>query len=302
MALLVAAVLVAGAAPAAHASQDPNPPWPDVLPPLPVSDTTQPGPVPHCRRISMRCIDGNIRRMRRAVDRYGCDHRAVFAMTYMTLSQALRDTMVRDPHFFHDARYLIVEDTVFANYYFYWLHALDRGRPIAPAWQIAFSNAAAGDDNAAQDMLLGINAHIQRDMPFVIASVGLVAPDGSSRKPDHNRVNVVLNAAYQTVIDAVRNRFDPILAWTNTNGSPADDVLGLEMVKGWREGVWRNAERLVNAKTAGDRQQVVDSIEANAANWANLIATGQVPGYRAQRDAYCATHLHGGTSPGAPVH
>jgi hypothetical protein len=33
---------------------------------------------------------------------------------------------------------------------------------------------------------------------------------------------------------------------------------------------------------------VIDSIETNAATWARLIAAGEVPGYRAQRDAYCA--------------
>jgi hypothetical protein len=54
--------------------------------------------------------------------------------------------------------------------------------------------------------------------------------------------------------------------------------------------VWRNAERLLDAKTAAERRQVTQSIEANAATWARLIAAGGnggPPGYRAQRDAYC---------------
>jgi hypothetical protein len=52
--------------------------------------------------------------------------------------------------------------------------------------------------------------------------------------------------------------------------------------------VWRNAERLLAAKTAAERRQVSDSIEQNAAAWASSIAAPQVPpGYRAQRDAYC---------------
>jgi hypothetical protein len=62
------------------------------------------------------------------------------------------------------------------------------------------------------------------------------------------------------------------------------------MVKGWREGVWRNAERLLDAKTKAERLQVTESIETNAATWAKLIAAegnGGPPGYRAQRDAYC---------------
>jgi hypothetical protein len=75
---------------------------------------------------------------------------------------------------------------------------------------------------------------------------------------------------------------------SNASWNPVDDIGGLEMVKGWREGVWRNAERLLAARTALARRRVTDSIETNAATWARLIAAGEVPGYRARRDAYCA--------------
>jgi hypothetical protein len=61
----------------------------------------------------------------------------------------------------------------------------------------------------------------------------------------------------------------------------------MEGVKGWREGAWRNAERLMNAKTPDERRQVEQSIETNATLWANFIRSGDRPGYRAERDAYC---------------
>jgi hypothetical protein len=62
------------------------------------------------------------------------------------------------------------------------------------------------------------------------------------------------------------------------------------MVKGWREGVWRNAERLINASSPQERAEIESSIELNAASWARGMAALQVPGYRAQRDAYCVAH------------
>jgi hypothetical protein len=52
--------------------------------------------------------------------------------------------------------------------------------------------------------------------------------------------------------------------------------------------VWRNAERLINAHSPGERAQVGDSIEQQAAMWAQGMAAYQQPGYRATRDAYCA--------------
>lgn len=295
-ALVLAAAAVFVFAIPATASQDPNPPWPNLLPPLPISDKTQPGPVPHCRRATMRCVDGNIARMQQAVDRFGCDHRGVFATTYLVLTEQLRGTMRADPHFFHDPRWLIYEDTTFANYYFNALDDYARGRPVPGAWKVAFDNARRGDDNAAQDMLLGINAHVQRDMPFVVASVGLRTPSGATRKPDHDVFNRVLNAAYEPVVDAIARRYDPIVSVTNARWDPLDDVLGMETVKAWRENVWRNAERLVLAKTPAQRAVVVAGIESNATAWAHMIADVKIPGYRRYRDAYCAS---GGKLPAA---
>jgi hypothetical protein len=283
--------VVALASPTASiASQDPNPPWPQLLPPRPLTDTTQPRATPRCHRATMRCIDDTIRLMRKLQARLGCDHRAVFATTYLLLTEQVRDTMRRDRHYFHDNHWLIYEDTVFANFYVHVIKMYERGKPVPDAWKIAFDTAAKGDANGGQDMLLGINAHVQRDMPFVLATVGLRTRKGATRKPDHDVVNQILSDAYERIVSTIGARYDSIVTITNASWDPLDDFGGLEMVKGWREGVWRNAERLLDAKTAAERSQVADSIETNAATWARLIAGPQVPpGYRATRDAYCAS-------------
>ena len=71
-------------------------------------------------------------------------------------------------------------------------------------------------------------------------------------------------------------RYDSIVTISNASWDPVDDIGGMEMVKGWREGVWRNAERLLAAKTDAERQQVTDSIETNAVAWERLMAAPQV--------------------------
>ena len=284
---LAVVALVLGAAPAAHAQDGPpNVPWPELLPPAPSASDVQPGPVPGCRRARMSCIDDVIRKLKARRDRLGCDHRAVFANTYLLLTKEIKRTVKRDPSFFSDNRWLIYEDVTFANFYF----ALYRkGAQLPEAWQIAFDTAATGDQNAAQDMLLGINAHVQRDMPYVVASVGIRKPDGSSRKPDHDAGNEILAKAYEKIVRDVERRYDPFLAISNSSATPLDDFGGLELVKGWRENVWRNAERLLNARTEAERRIVSEQIERNAANWARTIASFPgPPGYRQQRDSYCA--------------
>ena len=94
---VVAALVCASSATARP--QDQNLPWPNLLPPLPVSTKVQPHPVPHCARASLACIDDLLTRLRtqwRALDA-ACDHRALFALAYIEITQGLRDDLAR-PH------------------------------------------------------------------------------------------------------------------------------------------------------------------------------------------------------------
>jgi Family of unknown function (DUF5995) len=283
----LAASLTVAVAPGS-AQTTPDVPWPSLLPAGPAPVEVQPGPVARCRRPTLRCVDGTLRIMRRLRTQLGCDHRAVFATTYTLLTEEIRRTLVRQPRFFDDRRYLIWEITEFANFYFRTLADNQAGRPVPEAWGISVDAARTDGANGGQDMLLGINAHVQRDMPYVVAALGLRTPSGASRKPDHDRVNQILNRAYERIVRTIGERYDPLLFTTNASWNPVDNIGGLELVKGWREGVWRNAERLLAASSPEERKRVADSIELNAAMWARGMAAPQVPGYRAQRDAYCA--------------
>ena len=257
--------------------------------PAAAQPTVKPGPTEHCERAELACVDGVIRRLRATEARLGCDHRAVFATTYRVLTQEIRATLVNEPDFYRHRSWLITQDAVFSNYYFDMLDNDRAGLPVHEAWRIALDTARTGDANAAQDMLLGINAHVQRDMPYVLARVGLVNPRGESRKPDHDAANAILERAYERVVATVARRYDPIVGTINSPAHPLDNVAGLELVRGWRELVWRNAERLLNASTPAEKELVKQSIETNAATTAREIASQpQMPGYRAVRDAHCA--------------
>jgi Family of unknown function (DUF5995) len=279
--------------PAARAYQAPAPPnidWTKLLPPLHSPASVQPHDIPGCATPSIACIDQEIAQMQAMKQTLGCDHRAVFDTTYLVLTQTLRDKMAGDSHFFEDPNWVYYEDAQFGHMYFSTMAAYDAGQKVAPAWQIAFDAARHGQISAFQDMLLGINAHVQNDMPYMLAAVGLREPDGKTHRPDHAAVNEVLREAFTPVIRAV-TKFDalmPIMApsWTNI-----DDLTGLQLVMGWREMVWREAESLLNAGSKRQRQKVVDGITENSAAMARLIASFPFPGYRPVRDAYCRAHV-----------
>ena len=119
------------------------------------------------------------------------------------------------------------EDVLFARYYFAAHDAWTAGRTasVPPAWRVAFDAARDRAVSANGNLLLGINAHVQRDLPFVLYSVGLVKPDGTSRKPDHDRVNQILNRVTDDVIAEVARRFDPTIDDANLPTTLDDLVL-----------------------------------------------------------------------------
>ncbi|HEX2087824.1 MAG TPA: DUF5995 family protein, partial [Solirubrobacteraceae bacterium] len=135
-------------------------------------------------------------------------------------------------------------------------------------------------------------AHAQHDLPFSYASMGVRAPDGTSHKPDHDGVNEINVRVIPGVKKEIEERYDP--NFRDVPG-PVDEMAGLEPTKSWREGAWRNAERLVNARNAAEREAVAGQIRAWSAAWGAAISAPRFPGIRAQRDAHCrAFHARGG--------
>ena len=287
--------------PAAAAAQDP--PFLDVtslLPPLGVPAT--PEAASSCPGGEPACVDAVIADMTERFDVLAqrCDHGAVFALSYLRTTEEYRRT-IADPAFFADPAWVNREDVAFAEIYFAAFDAYAAGRraDTPPAWLIAFDASRDRAVNGYGSLLLGINAHVQRDLPFVLAGLGLVAPDGTSRKDDHDRVNAFLNRVTVPLIDEIARRFDPTVDDADVPGTTLDTFLAFQVIPAWRETAWRNAERLVTARTAADREAVTRSIEDYAATSARTIALGSAygllnPGGADARDAFCRAARDGG--------
>jgi hypothetical protein len=284
----VALAAVPGMALADHHNEDL--PWPQLLPALPVTTAVQPHGVEHCRHgATVSCMDGLLRRLRSQWTRLdaACDHRALFSLAYVRITQGLRDDLARPhPRFFRYRKWLIDVIVDFSNRYFAVFRDYAHGRPVPRSWRIAYDEAMHGDASGGQDVLLASNAHTQHDLPYIYAEMGMRTRGGASRKHDHDGVNAVNAAVFDQLESYYAAHYDQQFTLIHM-GSPLDHIGTLEMVKTWREGAWRNAERLMNAKTPGERRQVERSIDMTANVWADFIRSGDVKGYRAQRDQYC---------------
>jgi hypothetical protein len=290
----LAVVIVALASPAASAADDaPFVGWTALLPAL--SLPYDPNDVDDCVAGRVQCVDKTIRDMTRRFDSLAssCDHNAIFSLTYLRVTEEYRRTV--DGPFFDDTPFVNHEDTIFAHYYVSAFDAWAAGdtADVPPAWRIAFDAASRRAVSTTGDLLLGINAHVQRDLPFVLYQIGLFAPDGTSRKPDHDRVDIILNRVQGAILAEIARRFDPTVDDANLP-TGLDDAALFQTLAGWRERAWRNAELLATAPTAADRALVAAAIEEDAATEARSIvaATAYPPliGGGGPRDAYCAAH------------
>jgi len=263
--------------------------WAELAPSL--TSGYDPTSANECVAGKIQCVDSVIREMTRRFDRLvsSCDHNSMFSLAYLRTTEEYRRAAV-EPGFFSDPGFINHEDAVFASYYFEaydsW-YRKDNRAAVPPAWTVAFEASDARTANGSGSVLLGISAHINRDLPFVLAEIGLVKPDGSSRKPDHDKVNEFLDrvAFYQEAHD----RLDPSI---EGSGAPG----GIHLIIAWREEAWRNAERLVNATTATEWASVAKSIEDAA--YAEALSLNASNSYgplesSAPRDAYCAANGEG---------
>lgn len=268
-------------------------PWPQALPPADVPNDVQAQGVTHCKRASARCVRGLERRLRAQFRRFDatCDHRAVIAYSYLQITRGLlADLKGPRPGLVAHRRWMEYLITNFSNRYFRAFDRYDRGLPVAPAWRITFETAASADAQAGQEVLLFSNAHVQRDLPFAYAKMGIETRSGRSRKPDHDAVNEINARVFDGIEGFIASRYDPSFALIDLPFLPVEEIGTLELVKAWREGAWRSAERLLAADSPAERAAVAARIREASTRWAEMIASGSIPGYRATRDDYCRTH------------
>ena len=266
--------------------------WSELLPPTYMGVDTDSADV--CVAGRIECVDRVADRLERQVAGLGCDHNAVFSLAYARTSQKVAAVERGDPAFFADNPWLNHYDAVFADYYFSAWNSWRRTGSAPPAWAIAFQTADRRAASGAGNLLLGLSAHVNRDLPFTLYAIGLVAPDGSSRKADHDRVNRILNMVISPLLDEIAARYDPTVRVVPGIGS-LGDFLEFQALPTWRETAWRNAELLASAPGPAARKVIAATIEQSAATVATalLTLTRYLPPLTtsARRDAFCSANL-----------
>jgi hypothetical protein len=291
---LVTGLLLTIARPTTARADPPFIDWSSLLPGL--TDAFVPSSANDCVAGRPNCIHAVIKEMRRRFEPLGrsCHHDAVFALAYLRTTQTYQ-WAAEQPGFFAEVPWMHHYDAVFAKYYLqaYDDYAAGRRASVPEAWLVAFDAAVNRKVSASGNLLLGMNGHVNRDLAFVLAAIGLVRPDGTSRKADHDKVNQFLNMVMEPLLLEAGARFDPHVINVQTPYGTGYTAL-LQLLVSWRELAWRNAELLVAAPAGLARSLVAQQIETAAGLEARsiVLANSYLPplSSSASRDGYCAAH------------
>jgi hypothetical protein len=208
------------------------------------------------------------------------DARRHFHATYLRTTRAVAEEIGRGG--FRDNDWVQRWDLVFADLYLTALAADLAGQPVPAPWRVAFDTARHRPDlPPLRHVLLGMNAHINFDLPqALLAVIGPADFDDAEllaiRSDDHRHIDDVLLERVGAE-DAELGRSG--LTVTDRLLRPLNRAATRRFLVEARTKVWRNAVALDRARRRGEsayRQSLADLERASAARLAEMVAPGFV--------------------------
>ncbi len=197
------------------------------------------------------------------------DRRSIFLGCYALMTSNMLDAL--------DAGRFIDDDWVarllrhFAEYYFDALELYEARNPITPrVWQLAHDTAQHARFMTVQQLLIGVNAHINYDLVFATAE--LLEPEWSTltgeqreqRRRDYESVNSIIGETIDSVQDQILEPHSPWLELVDRLMGPIDEWLISELIEHWRDEVWRQAVQYLETSTAEERAALRAHVETSA--------------------------------------
>ncbi len=239
----------------------------------PITDTA----ATSCHRGEPRCLAAVITEMEARLAAHRCAHTAPFAFTYLEMTRGVANH-VDD---FEDAALISIVDARFAQQYFDAFDNWQAGRvdDVPAAWQMAFATADRQESSAALDLILGMNAHISRDLAYIVATAVANDPDRREQPADYLRVNVVIAGVKSPMLARAADRFDPNLFLLDTELTAEGAPDPVTLIGDWRAFSFDLGQRLATAPSPAEHEAVIAEIErTSTAAAAVLIAADGAEG------------------------
>jgi Family of unknown function (DUF5995) len=175
------------------------------------------------------------------------DRRAIFASVYRLTTRRMAESI--DSGLFADTVWMQRYQTEFANHYRQALHhhAIGNLSAVPKPWRLAMDAAASGRTLIWQDVLLGMNAHINYDLPFAVEAVG-IEPELAEKLKYHTAVNAVLSSVNDELIAMLGTLYGAQYAMIDSAMGSLDEVLLGTGMGTARSNAWRNAVLLASSR------------------------------------------------------
>jgi hypothetical protein len=162
-----------------------------------------------------------------------------FAALYYKVTASVRDGIAKGQ--FEDGPRMEKFDVVFANRYLDAFDAWKTGKPLNASWHVAFEITESSSALVLQQLLLGMNAHINLDLG--IAAVEVSNGDINGVQKDFDSINTIISSLTYEVINEITN-VSPLLSLLGLHASNYSIIIQFSIGNA-RDGAWCFAEELL---------------------------------------------------------
>lgn len=203
------------------------------------------------------------------------DGRASFLTVYARVTEAVEEGLGADD--FDDPAWVGAYLVCFANYYRRAFAAYERGDvgAVPDAWQLAFEAALTPETLVIQDVLLGVNAHVNYDLALTLHDVG-IEPDRRSKAADHGAINHVLRGLVDGQQEQLASKYAAGLVDVDDRFGRVDEAFSFFTLREGRRNAWFGAVALSATRRVSYQRAVRWLLNAGAMGAGYLILTPTV--------------------------
>lgn len=207
-------------------------------------------------------LDGIVRHCEQTRHRAG-----YFAALYKRMTQAVAEGIAAGA--FEDGPRMERLDVVFAQRYLSAWQAHQQQAPSTAAWKYAFEGCANPSLIVLQQLIMGINTHINLDLAIAAAAVA-PGPQIHALQADFNRINSVISSLFDDVQQCLEQVWFPMRWLKRVAATQQTDVLNFS-IGAARKAAWANAVLLAHMHTA-QQQAHIQGMDAAVLNLGRKVS------------------------------
>lgn len=207
------------------------------------------------------------------------DQRHVFLSCYRLMTANMLTAV--EENRFHDKAWVNNLLHHFADYYFEALACYDCGEAVPEVWQQVHVATRQKKLHRLQQLMMGVNAHINYDLVLTLYDVlnaewHTLSPEAQKiRYEDHCTVNDIISATIDKVQDEILEPNDPVITWIDQAFGRLDEYLLSRLISSWRQNVWENTQKMLATDSPAEREILRLEVERHVLHRGKVLSLGK---------------------------